>query len=67
MRGFLILHMIENTCTRVQCYPKPHSGRQTMFESVLLLCSAVKATQTISEQSLAGQRAMLMREIQTTV
>lgn len=47
-------------------YSEPHSGRQTMFDSVLLLPSTVKAKQTTSEQSLAGQRAVL-REIQTTV
>lgn len=47
-------------------YSKPHSGRQTTFDSLLLLHSTVKAKQTISEQSLAGQRAVL-REIQTTV
>lgn len=67
MRGFLILHMIENTCTRVHVISKPHSGRQTMFESVLLLPSVAKAKQTIWEQSLAGQKTVFMREIQTIV
>lgn len=47
------------------CYSKPHSGRQTTFENVLLLCSAVKAKQTISEQRLAGQRTTSMQEIQS--
>lgn len=38
-----------------------------MFESVLLLPSVAKAKQTIWEQSLAGQKTVFMREIQTIV